>query len=193
MKQALTISFMVCILSLTQMLAIASDHVIANAKMTRVELYRNGAQVYKQFSFTPADRISTVRVENIPTDTDPKTIRAKALGKEKIVSIHFETDYSISEKEKKNALSIKDSIEMVDLELSLLSAEIQSFEAQELMLNQNTRVLENNRGIDDLQKVLSLQRAELVTIKKSLVNLSYKQAKLQLKKTRKLQRRVGIN
>ncbi len=190
MKQALTISFMVCILSLAQMLAIASDHVIANAKMTRVELYRNGAQVYKQFSFTPADRISTVRVENIPTDTDPKTIRAKALGKEKIVSIHFETDYSISEKEKKNALSIKDSIEMVDLELSLLSAEIQSFEAQELMLNQNTRVLENNRGIDDLQKVLSLQRAELVTIKKSLVNLSYKQAKLQLKKTnlaRKLQ------
>ena len=75
--------------------------------------------------------------------------------------------YSISEKEKKNALAIKDSIEMVDLELSLLSAEIQSFEAQELMLNQNTRVLENNRGIDDLQKVLSLQRAELVTIKKS--------------------------
>ena len=99
MKQALTISFMVCILSLTQMLAIASDHVIADAKMTRVELYRNGAQVYKQFSFTPADRISTVRVENIPTDIDPKTIRANALGKEKIVSIHFETDYSLSEKE----------------------------------------------------------------------------------------------
>lgn len=183
MTQALKTYFMVCILSLAQMLAIASDDkIVTDAKMTRVELYRNGAQVYKQFKLSATERVSTVRVKEIPTDIDPKTIRAKALGKQKIVSIHFETDYSISEKDKKLSIQLRDSIEQADLDLSLLDAEIQALELQELMINQNTRILENNRGIDDLQKALSFQRTELANLKKQLVKLAYQRAELSKKK-----------
>lgn len=183
MTQVLKTYFMVCILSLAQMFAIASeDKTITNAKMTRVELYRNGAQVYKQFKLNTAQRVSTVRVKSIPTDIDPKTIRAKALGKQKIVSLHFETDYSISEKDKKLSMHLRDSIEQADLNLSLLDAEIQALELQELMINQNTRILENNRGIDDLQKALQFQRTELTGLKKQLVKLTYQRAELSKKK-----------
>lgn len=192
MKSNFYTMIMACILSFAQLLASANELEIENAKMTRVELYRSGAQIFKQFSYTSTNRVTTVKVKGIPSNVDPSTIRAKSLANEKIVSISFETDYSISESAKKKSNVLKDSIEALNIELSLLEADLQSYTTQEQLLNNNMNVLDKQRGIEDLQKLLALQKAELAGIKKSLIRLAYKKEELKIKKA-DLERKLKIS
>lgn len=192
MKSKFYAFIMACILSLAQLLASANEIEINNSKMTRVELYRSGAQIFKQFSFTSTNRVTTVKVKGIPSNVDPSTIRAKSLANEKIVSISFETDYSMSESAKKKSNVLKDSIEDLNIELSLLDADLQSYTTQEQLLNNNMSVLDKQRGIEDLQKLLALQKAELAGIKKSLIKLAYKKEELKIKKA-DLERKLKIS
>lgn len=172
-----------CIILIIVQLIIATALFSANVNPTvttsRVELFRNGAQVFKTVSFQSIGEQSELRITKIPSDVSPATIRAKALGPQKIVSITFETDYSLSEKQLERSSSIKDSIEFLSLDIAFEKSQLAALRERQDLLNSNRHVYTNGLGTEELKALLELSTKEYASLKKSIVAQRYKLQKME--------------
>ena len=63
--------------------ATSAEPVAPEVKLSRVELFQSGEQVFKQVVFKTTDAHTVLRIPDIPANIDPSTVRACALGSQK--------------------------------------------------------------------------------------------------------------
>jgi hypothetical protein len=153
------------------LLAASSQRITADAEMTKVELFTNGAQVYKTVRFQAKEEVLTFLVKDIPTNIDPSTIRAKALEGQKIVSIGFETDYEPTIEDRRRVKALKDSLEHIRFDIALKRSELDALHAQSYLLDQNTQVLDNRLGSEELENILAIHDRKRLAIKQGIVRV----------------------
>ena len=191
------IASLICLLLIT-VYANANDEKIVDSKISQVTVYSQGAQVYRNASYSVAKGVTEVIIEGISPRIDAKSLQVKATGSAVILDTKYDVYYPQPEEIKLEGLPLKllQKINALKDSIDDKNFEIQTLQDRLDVLNATKNILQNNGAIRGQGKVNDsiqlLQTAiEYYTAKMTEINKEYR--KLYRDKTESELERAAMN
>ncbi|MDR3271990.1 MAG: DUF4139 domain-containing protein [Flavobacteriaceae bacterium] len=162
----------------------AQKPVFATAKTDAATVYFNSAEISQSVNVTLPAGNSEIVIKNVSERINESTVLVGAPPSVTVLSVQFTNDY-ISEYDKNNqspALkSVRDSIKLINNQLSQLSNEKNSVNKTIELLDKNQQVYGANSGLNilDLTKMVDYYKTKRTELSNNLLTLSEKDTKLR--------------
>lgn len=190
-----TIALIICLLSIQ---VFAGEEKTVTSKISKVTVYQQGAQIERKASYSVGKGITTVIIEGISPNIDPRSLQINASGNVIILDSKYTVFYPQPEPVQHHDNSIPPKIqkEIILLEDSLFTLEydILSLQSQIDVLNSEKSIIENNGTIKGQGKVndsipllkdaLEFYHEKMIAINAELLDLSREKIILVKKQNR---------
>lgn len=162
----------------------ANDEKIVSSKIKKVTVYSQGAQVYRNASYSIGKGLTQVVIEGISPRIDPKSLQVKATGNVIILDSKYSLFYPQPEATDLNGLPLKirkaitlleDSIQIISYEIQEVQDEMDVYTATKNILTNNGAMRGQGKVNDSIQllkEALDYYTVKMLDINKKLQKLS---------------------
>lgn len=175
-------SFLLSVLVVTSLYA--NDEKIVPSKIQKVTVYSQGAQIYRNASYSIGKGLTQVVIEGISPRIDPKSLQVKATGNVIILDSKYSLFYPQPEATDLNGLPLKirkaitlleDSIQTISYEIQEVQDEMDVYTATRNILSNNGAMRGQGKVNDSIQllkEALDYYTVKMLEINKKLQKLS---------------------
>jgi uncharacterized protein (TIGR02231 family) len=144
----------------------AQSLTIENSEIKEVKVFFQGAEITREFTApVPKGRIE-LRIKNLSSALDPKSIIISSNSSVKVISLHSELNYENKFTNDKKLDNLKDSINNVLVSIKYKTLQYESLEEEKKTLQLNSIRVGNSEGLSvvDMDKSLSYMRKKMEEI-----------------------------
>jgi uncharacterized protein (TIGR02231 family) len=160
-----------------------------NTKPQKIKVFLEGAQISRGASPQIVIGQNKLEFRQISKYVDPKSIQFKSDMPIDILSITIRQDFDIVESRNKDIAILKDSVLYYEHEIELLTIDVESLEAQELLLHSNTKFGGDNKiSVEEIKQMSQFVEektkqigADLLVLFDSINDLENKRKKVNKK------------
>jgi uncharacterized protein (TIGR02231 family) len=192
MKNAITLMCLLFTLS-----TYANDEKIVPSKISKVTVYSQGAQIYRNASYAINKGVSEIIIEGVSPQIDPKSLQVKATGNAIILDTKYSVFYPQPETLPLEGLPLKIRQKITRLEDSLLQVnyEYQTFQDEIDVLQATKSILQNNgamRGQGKVNDSIPLLKTAIEFYTEKMMQINKELQVLNRNKNRVVKKRSGM-
>ena len=156
---------------------------IVSSEIRDVKVFLSGAQIDRTFKTTLESGITQLVIENLSSQIDKNSITVSVNNDAMILSTSYSLDYLKEKKDSPELKKLKDSLEVLSMNLNELNMLKTVYNEEAGMLNANKSVGGSNVGVntDNLHKAIDFYRQRMIEVKSKILDIDKKQVKLNEK------------
>ena len=194
MKNISTLFFLLLFASNTQ----ANDEKIVPSKISKVTVYSQGAQIYRNASYSINKGVSEIIIEGVSPQIDANSLQVKATGNSIILDTKYTVFYPQPEAKPLEGLPLKIRQQISRLEDSLLQVNytIQTYQDEIDVLVATKNILQNNgamRGQGKVNDSIPLLKNAIEYYTEKMMQINKQLQVLNRSKNKEVTRRSGMN
>lgn len=191
------IASLICLLFIT-VYANANDEKIIGSKISQVTVYSQGAQIFRNATYSVGKGVTEVIIEGISPRIDAKSLQVKATGSVIILDTKYTTFYPQPKTTPLTGLPLKTRQQITALEDSIsdVNFQIQAYQDELDILVATKNILQNNGAIRGQGKVndsIQLLQTAIEYYSQKMMEINVKQRDLGRKKSRVEEVRQRMN
>ncbi|HYV90697.1 MAG TPA: DUF4139 domain-containing protein [Chitinophagales bacterium] len=158
----------------------AQKSIEATASIKSVTVYLQGAEILLRSNVTVPSGSSDIVFTNLPQSVNASTIQVSANTDLTILSAVFQLNYLTSKKENVQVQLLKDSLELLSMQLKKVAGQKVIVKGQMDLLNANKNVAGQNTGLsmDQLTKMYDFYATKMNELNNQQLELEQKEKKL---------------
>lgn len=160
---------------------IANAITVSNSKVTEVTVFRNYAKETRLANTTLSEGNQEVIISNISTSLDDNTLQIATKGNIKILSVSTRTNYLVDKTLTQQVSKLKDSVELLNDDLSWKTQQINAYQ-DELKILDDNRKLANDKTTFTAQQVkelADLYRLRAIELRKYMFDINRQQKEIK--------------
>ena len=154
--------------------AMADDQVvIVKSKIEKVTVFLGGAQVSRSCQVSPGEKTKQVRITDLSSLIDPKSIQVKSNGNISILSVVHQLNYLAVDEAGQEYTDLEKKREDLQQRISEKQSILDVYNQEEVMLNKNQSIGGQDQGVNvnELKLAADFFRTRLMEIKNKQIEL----------------------
>lgn len=179
-------------LILIPLCVLANDEQRVNATLTHATVFLNRAQLTATTKLILTPGVTEVIIDNIPVNTDPKSIQAKGKGDAIIMGVQFGRNFLKNASKTSGVQRLEDSLKIAKSDLKITEMNFSVAESEKALILSNKTLGGGQAAIKavDLEDMADFYRERLTEVGTKLIQLEQKIA-VQKEKMERLQNQLN--